>query len=116
MADSKTAADKPVVKTNEHDRVVSLSIRADGTPDQNDPEIIGDKEFALEATKRQFAQIAVAAVDAEKREELGLAGTPAGGDTSDAAIDKLREEHEKAAEAAEKKAEQVVSSLHNGGK
>ena len=115
MAESKsTAADKPVVKTGDHDRVVSLSIRADGTPDQTDPEIIGDKDAALEATKRQFAQIAVAAVDAEKRSELGLAGTGGDGDTSDAAIDALRAEHDKAAAAAEKQAESVINSLHQG--
>lgn len=114
MADTKTTnTDKVVIKTNEHDRVVALSVRADGTLDQNDPEIIGDKDAALESTKRQFAEIAVSAVDAEKRAELGLSGTD-DGDTSDAAIDALRKEHDKAAEAAEKQAEQVVNSLHQG--
>ena len=113
MADTKPTPTEKVVKTGDHDRVVALSVRADGTLDQTDPEIIGDKDAALAATKRQFAEIAVSAVDAEKRAELGLARST-DDDTSDAAIDALRKEHEKAAEAAEKKAEQVVNSLHQG--
>ena len=114
MADSKSSTtEKAVVKTGDHDRVVALSVKADGTLDQNDPEIIGDKDAAIEATKRQFAQIAVSAVDAEKRAELGLARSTEG-DTSDAAIDALRKEHDKAAAAAEKQAESLINSLHGG--
>lgn len=96
-----------------HDRVVGLSLRSDGTPDQNNPEIIGDKDAAIEATKKQFAEWAVSAVDAEKRNELGLAGD-AEGDTSDALIDQLKAEHDKVAKAAESKAESLVNSLHKG--
>ena len=115
MADSKsTSTEKAVIQTGDHDRVVALSVRADGTLDQTNPEIIGDKEAALAATKRQFAEIAVSAVDAKKRAELGLSRSTEG-DTSDAAIDALRDEHEKAATAAEKKAESVINSLHDGG-
>lgn len=110
MAEPKST-DKPVIATGDHDRVVALSVRADGTLDQYAPEIIGDKDAAVEATKRQFAEIAVAAVDAEKREELGLAGTSGEGDTSDTAIDALKAEHEKAAKAAESKAASVVNAL-----
>ena len=118
MADAKStekavASGAPVVSTNDHDRVVALSVRVDGSLDQHDPEIIGDKEAALDATKEQFRQIAVSAVDADKRAELGLART-ADTDTSDAKIDALRKEHDKAAAAAEKKAESVVNSLHKG--
>lgn len=117
MADTKkteTAAADAVVATNDHDRVVALSVRADGTLDQNNPEIIGDKDAALDATKRQFAEIAVSAVDVTKRAELGLAGAAETGPSPDAAIDALKAEHDKAAAAAEKKAEQVVNSLHRG--
>lgn len=96
-----------------HDRVVGLSLRADGTPDQNNPELIGDKDAAMEATKEQFRQFAVSAVDQAKRQELGLAGTDEG-DTSDALIDKLKAEHDKVAAAAEKQAEAVVNALHRG--
>lgn len=110
-APEKAVTGPAVVRTGDHDRVQALSIRKDGTIDQHDPEIIGDPELALEATKEQFRQIAVAAVDAEKRAELGLAGPADEGDTSDKAIDALRKEHQKAEAEAEKKAEQVVSSL-----
>lgn len=111
VAEPSKSTEKPVVQTGDHDRVVALSVRADGTLDQYDPEIIGDKDAALAATKRQFAEIAVSAVDAEKRAELGLAGTAGEGDTSDAALDALKAEHEKAAKAAESKAASVVNSL-----
>lgn len=94
----------------DHDRVVALSIAKDGSFDQNNPEIIGDKEAALEATKEQFRQNAVSRVDAEKRAELGLAPTE-DGDTSDKAIDALKAEHEKAEKAAERQAESVVNAL-----
>ncbi len=113
MGDTRAAAattSKPVIDTGDHDRVVGLSIRKDGTLDQHNPEIIGDKEAALAATREQFAQIAVSAVDAEKRAELGLAGAE-DGDTSDKAIDALRAEHEKAADAGRAKAEALVNAL-----
>lgn len=112
MADrtASTNTEKAVVDTGDHDRVVGLSIRKDGTLDQHNPEIIGDKDAALAATKEQFAQIAVSAVDAEKRAELGLAGAEEG-DTSDAKIDALKAEHDKAAKAGEAKATSVVNAL-----
>lgn len=107
------AANTAVQNEGDHDRVVMLSLKADGTPDQHNPEVIGDKETAVEAAKVQFAQQAVSSVDAEKRAELGLAGTE-DGDTSDAVIDKLKAEHDKVAASAEKRAESVVNSLHKG--
>lgn len=117
MAETKAApatTTKPVVDTGDHDRVVGLSIRKDGTLDQHNPEIIGDKDAAMAATKAQFAQIAVSAVDAEKRAELGLAGTEEG-DTSDPNIDALKAEHDKAAKAGEAKAESIVNALSREG-
>jgi hypothetical protein len=114
MANKPSEAGNTAVKNEgDHDRVVMLSLKADGSPDQHNPEIIGDKEAATEAAKTQFAQQAVAAVDAEKRAELGLAATDEG-DTSDAVIDKLKKEHDSVAASAEKRAESVVSSLHKG--
>jgi hypothetical protein len=117
MASTKEASDAPVnplADGGDHDRVVTLSLKADGTPDQNNPEIIGDKEFALAATKRQFAEQAVSAIDATKRVELGLADEPNPGPGPDKAIDALKAEHDKAVAAAEKRAESVVNSLHQG--
>lgn len=111
MADAEKKA--PTDSAAPHDRVVGLSLRNDGTPDQNNPEIIGDQEGAIEATKKQFAEWSVSAVDAEKRAEFGLSSTDEG-DTSDAVIDKLKAEHDKVAAAAEKRAESVVKSLHKG--
>lgn len=102
----------PVAKEGDHDRVAMLSLNADGSPDQHNPEIIGDKDAAIAAAKVQFAQQAVAAVDADRRADLGLAGTQ-DTDTSDKAIDKLKAEHDRAAAAAEKRAESVVN-LHKG--
>jgi hypothetical protein len=66
------AANTAVQNEGDHDRVTMLSLNVDGTPDQHNPEIIGDKEAAVAAAKVQFAQQAVASVDAEKRAELGL--------------------------------------------
>lgn len=117
MGETRAAAaatTKAVVDTGDHDRVVGLSIRKDGTLDQHNPEIIGDKDVALAATKEQFRQIAVSAVDAEKRAELGLAGT-AEADTSDAKIDALKAEHDKAAKAGEAKAESIINALSREG-
>jgi hypothetical protein len=94
------------------DRVAMLSLNRDGTPDQHDPEIIGDKEFALEAAKKQFRQQAVSAVDETKRAELF--GTGSAEDVGqDPAIAELKDAHDSAADAAEKAAESTVNNLFN---
>lgn len=112
MADTtpKAAEKAATALVGDHDRIVGLSIRSDGSLDQTNPEIIGDKDFALDAAKRQFAEIAVSAVDAEKRRELGLAGED-DGDTSDRLIDELKKAHDSAAAAGEKQAESVINAL-----
>lgn len=101
-------ADKPVVKVDDadHDRVVMLSLKVDGTPDQTNPEIIGDKDDAIEAAKEQFAQKAVSAVDQKLR----------GTDDEDPPVDlpELQKAHEKAEADAHKRAEAVVNELHKG--
>jgi hypothetical protein len=116
MAEKKTAQGSDAVDvagTTDHDRVAMLSIAKDGSLDQHDPEIIGDKEFAVEAAKRQFAERAVSAVDVEKR---GASAAPAGAEevSQDPEIEALKKEHDKAASAAEKDAESTVNSLHKG--
>lgn len=116
MPTTKATDDKPVnplTDHGDHDRVSMLSLKADGTPDQHNPEMVGDKDAAIEATKVQFAQQAVSAVDGVKRAELGLAAST-DVDTSDALIDALKAEHDKVAASAEKRAEAVVNSLHKG--
>lgn len=74
----------------DHDRVQMLSLRANGTPDQHNPEIIGDQETAVKAAQEQFKQQAVSAADSDGSSH---------------------EERDKAAKAAEKRAESVVKSL-----
>ena len=115
MAEKETAAAVNKVDTNgAHDRVAMLSLRADGTPDQTAPEIIGDKDAAVAAAKEQFAQQAVSAVDEVKRPELDLGGTVVSEEAEDPSIAELKKAHDAAAKAAESKAESVVNSLHQG--
>lgn len=85
MATEKKA---PAVEPEQgQDRVVMLSLRADGTPDQTSPVVIGDKEEAIEAAKRQFVEKALSDAD---------------------------EPHEAVAAAAEKRAVSVIGTLHKG--
>lgn len=114
MADAKNTP-TPAVKVDEadHDRVAMLSLKVDGTPDQTNPEIIGDKDAAVAATKEQFAQKAVSAADARIRAEHGLTGTE-DSDTSDATIDAVKADLDKVKDKAEKQAESVVNALHKG--
>jgi hypothetical protein len=109
MANSEEAS-TPVNKVpghGDHDRVVMLSLHADGTPAQVAPEFIGDKAGAIEATKEQFKQQAVSAKDVELR-----------GVSSDSDSERddvvLKKAHDAAAKAAEAAAEKTVNELHNG--
>lgn len=114
MADQKAAsAVNKVDEAGAHDRVAMLSLKADGTPDQTAPEIIGDKDAAVEAAKVQFAQQAVSAVD-EKQRVDERAKTAAAEQAEDPSIAEKKKAHDAAAKAAESKAESVVSSLHQG--
>lgn len=119
MAESNKAADGAAAAVPgaavPHDRVTSLSLRSDGSVDQNNPELIGDKEGALAATRNQFAEFAVSAVDQDARREAGLVRDDDGG-TADAAIDKVKAAHEKVAKAAESAADKVVNSLFKSDK
>ena len=93
-----------------HDRVAMLSLKADGTPDQIAPEIIGDPKFAEEATKRQFAEQAVSVADEARRaQEADVASVK-----QDPGIAATQKEHQKLATAAEKSATEVVKQLHKG--
>ncbi len=85
MAQAKA---KAASASGDHDRVAMLSLRADGSHDQLNPEIVGGVDFAREAARRQFVEQAVSAADS---------ATPA--------------EHEKVAAAAEKAAVAAVNAL-----
>ena len=104
-------ANSAASRQGDHDRVQMLSLRADGTPDQIDPEFVGDKETAIEAAQEQFKQQAVSAADASN---AGGDGSVVENAPQDPTIDAATKEHEKVAAAAEKAAESVVNSLHKG--
>ena len=107
-AAAATEANAPAVQGGgDHDRVVMLTLHPDGTPRQHNPEIIGDKQFATDAAKRQFAEQAVSAVDVEMR------GATADSD-SERDPDTLRAAHETARDAAHERAEATVEQLHRG--
>ena len=110
--DSTPVANK-AAKGGDHDRVTMLSLRADGTPDQVNPEIIGDKDAAIAATTEQFKQQAVSAADREIRGVTS--GDQDGASTKeDPAVEELKKAHESAAKGAESAAKSVVESLHKG--
>ncbi|KUH38389.1 hypothetical protein ATE80_13045 [Streptomyces kanasensis] len=99
----------------DHDRIVMASRRPDGTPDQLNPEFIGDKETAVQAAREQLAVQAASAVDIAAR---GVTAGPAedgtGGSEPDAEIKALKEAQDKAVETAEARAEREVNERHQG--
>lgn len=102
----------PENKTSgDHDRVQMLSLKADGTPDQNNPEIIGDKDAAIAAATVQFRQQAVSAADVEAR---GASTGSADSGVQDPTVEKLQKAHEAAAKGAESAAKRAVDGLHQG--
>lgn len=106
----------------DHDRVQMLSLKADGTPDQHNPEMIGDKAVTTAAAKAQFAEQAVSAKDVELRGATATTGVLQGqkdgsvktvdSTEQDPSIATLEDAHKAAAKAAESAAEKTVSSLH----
>lgn len=108
---TQNAGNTAVPQHGDRDRVAMLSLRADGTPDQHNPEIIGEREFALDATREQFKQQAVSAVDQEKRAELFGTGTDVEQLEQDPKIAELQDAHESAAKDAEKAADATVGAL-----
>jgi hypothetical protein len=112
MADEQQGSNTAVTETTEagaHDRVAMLSLRKDGSHDQHDPELIGDKDATLEATKEQFRQQAVSSVD-EKLRATYVPGADEGA-PEDPTVEELRKAHESAAEQAESDAETAVDAL-----
>lgn len=95
----------------DRDRVAMLSLKADGTPDQHNPEIVGEKEFALEATREQFKQQAVSAVDQAKRAELFGTGVDVEQLEQDPKIAELQDAHQAAEKSAEAAADATVGAL-----
>jgi hypothetical protein len=120
-ADTKGAEGNTAVPhQGDHDRVQMLSLRADGTPDQHNPEIIGDPEHAKALAREQFAQQAVSAADVRGHSVPMMTVTnddgtteerPASEAPQDPAIQDAVDEHEKVAEAARKAADAAVDAL-----
>ena len=116
-------ANKSLPYQGDHDRVAMLSLNADGTADQHNPEVIISKDAAVEASKIQFAQQAVSAVDTQLRgvttAETVLVGQddgsskeiPIGDVPQDGSVDELKKAHDEAAKSAESAAQSAVSSL-----
>lgn len=111
---AEQAANKPVAKHGDHDRVAMLSVKADGTPDQLNPEFIVDRESAERATTEQFRQQAVSAADVEVRGASTAErdrGTTITDGPEDPEVEELQKAHEKAAEGAESSAKSAVDAL-----
>lgn len=119
-------ANKSLPYQGDHDRIAMLSLNADGTADQHNPEVIIDKDGAVEASQTQFAQQAVSAVDVAKRgvtsglgvdrvlvgQEDGTTKEVAAADVpQDGSVDELTKAHDAAAKSAQSAAESAVSSL-----
>jgi hypothetical protein len=115
-ADTKGAEGNTAVPhQGDHDRVQMLSLRADGTPDQHNPEIIGDPEHAKALAREQFAQQAVSAADVRGHSVpmmvVGDELKPASEAPQDPSIAEAQAEHQKLEEAAHKAADAMVDSL-----
>ncbi len=107
------------------DRVGVLSVRADGTHDQLNPELLMDNDAVREYTRRQFTEQAIGAADDANRGAggpvtiIGRPGeepdevVPATSDAvrQDPSIAERQAQHEKVAQAAVKAAESVIDSL-----
>lgn len=108
---SEDKGNTAVPQHGDRDRVAMLSLNADGTPNQHNPEIVGDKEFARDAAREQFRQQAVSAVDQAKRAELFGTGSDAETLSQDPKIEELQTAHQAAEKAADKAAESTVGAL-----
>lgn len=112
MAEAKKENQGRVTKDADHDRIVMASRAPDGTPNQHDPEFIGDKDVAVEAAKTQLTEQKVSAVDQAIR---GVSDEEAGGGSKpDPQVAEIKKAHEAAAASAGKQAEAEVNKLHEG--
>jgi hypothetical protein len=112
MAEKANATENKTNTGGDHDRVAMASRLPDGTPHQTpDFEFIGDRDFAIEASKQQLREQAVSAKDVEMR-GAGTGNGEQGDSKPDAAVQRLIDAHEAAAKAAEGKAESEVKARH----
>lgn len=118
MTDTTSKAEKavanPLPQGGDHDRVAMLSLKADGTPDQVNPEFIGDPEQTKAATTAQFVQQAVSAADVIARGTGDAVATTADSGPSAGASPQeqsLQDAHDSAAASATAAAEAAVAAL-----
>jgi hypothetical protein len=113
-ADTKSAETKstPAVPVLGGDRVASLSIRSDGTPDQTNPTFIGDPETTERATREQFRQMAVSAVDERER---STRPDDAPEDVQDPTVAALKAKHDAAARDGEAAADNALKAFRKDG-
>ncbi len=113
MAEKANATENKTNTGGDHDRVAMASRLPDGTPHQTpDFEFIGDKDFAIEASKQQLREQAVSAKDVELR-GTGSRASEDGDSAPDPEVQKLIDAHESAAKSAEGKAESEVNARFN---
>jgi hypothetical protein len=115
LAPGTSEGNTAVPHQGDHDRVQMLTLNADGTPRDHNPEIIGDPEVAKAMAREQFAQQAVSAVDVRGTSVpmmvVGDELRPASEAPQDPAIESAQKEHERVAEAARKAADAMVDEL-----
>ena len=112
MADEKTPeGTNTALPLRDHDRVAMLSLRADGTPDNTDPELIGDEEATKVATREQFRQQAVSVTDDLARRQLAGGGGAEEETPEDPTVEALQKAHEEAEKNAEEAADSAVDAL-----
>lgn len=111
ISPSESTTDNVLPNSGDHDRVAMLSRKPDGSLDQINPEVIGDKEQAIAASKEQLAQQAVSAVDAAEQAAQSASQVE---QTQDPTIQRRQDVHKHVAEAAKKQAEADVEALHKG--
>lgn len=110
VAKASPTESAPVVPVLGGDRVASLSIRSDGTPDQTNPTFIGDPETTERATREQFRQMAVSAVD--DRERSARADDDAE-PVQDPTVAALKEKHDAAVKDADAAADKALQAFRN---
>ena len=93
------------------DRVVGLSISKDGSVDQHNPSIIGDKETALELTRRQLRQLAASNAHSATDQASAAGGDLPPQDVEDPEIQERKDRNEQAIKAADSAAERIVDQL-----
>jgi hypothetical protein len=104
------ADEKAVLPDVQGDRVAGLSISKDGTPDQHNPTLIGDRETILAQTREQLRQQAASNAGREADRQAAGGELPPQ-DVEDPTIAKAQQVKDDAVKAADAAAESIVGAL-----